>query len=800
MGGSCSAQRQRAFGRQERQNNHGYGAFYQTEDGIPPPCHRSVRHSVISQVPDDSISALYPVDDTYVLDENNLRSPKRLIDLSIDSLCRALPFLEGELPAGLPQDIVDDIVKSLMQHSALNAATLRVLRNCEIGALNLAGCRGVSDAWLEPFSVKTPRSSPQLSNLSSPSDEETMECMDLGHFKKKSEEESENASCSTSSFVSASSTPISPTTDRLEPSNCVSSPSSLPVEDFVMHNPSIGPFLSQPNVTSSLFLLDLRGSQGLTDRGLTQLSNLGSLEVAKLDNCHSLAGRGLVAFASSHRLHTLSLANCRRLTDEAVINISHLLSIENLSLDGCRCLTDRSLVAISNLYDLRKLDLSQCDLITDEGLEHLEELEVLEELSLGWCKMITNHGLNTLTRQPGRSLLRVLRLARCPVTDEGIAYVARLSSLTALDVNGCSNIGSAALGKTLAALPNLENLDVSYCPGILRTSWQDKIKSLKSLELCYSGIRDVHLSRFSHLPALEELNLDSSPVGDWAISHLTENCVTPNLKNLDLADTDLTDLGMAHLPKFTKLTRLSLFYCNITNAGLRHLSLMTHLEVLNLDSRDISDDGLAHLRSLTNLKSLDIFSGRITDAGCAHLSRVNSLETLELCGGGIGDLGCTLLAGLENLTSLNLSQNERITNRGAAALAALSKLRALNLSNTRVNSAALRFLSGLVHLQSLAVYGCHGIDNTEGLVRFQNGLPNLKCLKMNIPTDNDGIVHHLPGMNDDSDAEDDEFLRAEVDGDDDSNVHNHLHMGADMEDSDGESQQFEDASIYSDND
>jgi len=314
-----------------------------------------------------------------------------------------------------------------------------------------------------------------------------------------------------------------------------------------------------------------------------------------------------------------------------------------------------------------------------------------------------------------------------------------------------------------------------------RTSWQGKIESLKSLELCYSGVRDGHLARLSNLPVLEELNLDSCPVGDWAIAHLADNDVVPQLKNLDLADTDLTDLGMVHLAKFSNLTRLSLFYCNITNAGLRHLSAISTLEILNLDSREISDNGLAHLRTLSNLKSLDIFSGRITDAGCAHISRIKSLETLELCGGGVGDLGCTLLASLENLTSLNLSQNERITNRGAAALAALSKLRALNLSNTRVNSAALRFLGGLVHLQSLAVYGCRGIDDKDGLMKFQNGLPSLKCLKMNMPSDKDGIVRQFSDAGDDSDSEDDDFLAAEgvLDSDDDSAIHNGMNEDTD---------------------
>jgi Leucine-rich repeat (LRR) protein len=287
-----------------------------------------------------------------------------------------------------------------------------------------------------------------------------------------------------------------------------------------------------------------------------------------------------------------------------------------------------------------------------------------------------------------------------------------------------------------------------------RTSWQGGIKTLKSLELCYSGVRDSHLIKLTHLPALEELNLDSCLVGDGAISHLADGNVVPNLKSLDLADTDLTDLGMVHIAKFKNLTRLSLFYCNITNRGLRHLANLTQLEALNLDSREIGDDGLWHLRHLEKLKSLDIFSGRVTDSGCAHIAKIKSLDSLELCGGGVGDLGCTLLATLENLTSLNLSQNERITNRGAAALAILTNLKTLNLSHSQVNSHALCYFSGLLKLQSLALYGCTGIDENNGLDRLQNGLPNLKCLRMNTVSPDDGVIMQTDNDSDDGDEDD----------------------------------------------
>jgi len=164
------------------------------------------------------------------------------------------------------------------------------------------------------------------------------------------------------------------------------------------------------------------------------------------------------------------------------------------------------------------------------------------------------------------------------------------------------------------------------------------------------------------------------------------------------------------------------------------------------------------LVKLTNLQSLDIFSGRVTDVGCAHVSKIKSLESLELCGGGVGDLGCTLLATLDNLSSLNLSQNERITNRGAAALAALSNLKALNLSNTRVNASALRFFCGLVNLQSLALYGCRGVeDGSVPLDNLQSELPRLKCLRLNPQSENDGRINVHDGDSDDESDSEEEY-------------------------------------------
>jgi len=88
-----------------------------------------------------------------------------------------------------------------------------------------------------------------------------------------------------------------------------------------------------------------------------------------------------------------------------------------------------------------------------------------------------------------------------------------------------------------------------------------------------------------------------------------------------------------------------------------------------------------------------------------------------------------------------------------------------------------------VNLQSLTIYGCREIhDRGDGLVNFQNGLPNLKCFKVNKSVDVDGIVRHYTADSDDDD-DDDEYTDA---------IDNH--------EMDENESQFDDASIFSDHD
>lgn len=267
---------------------------------------------------------------------------------------------------------------------------MRALSNCELGTLCLADARGVNDEFLMALCSCSSGSfghrdhsgnipdSPDMAGNSSAHSSSLMrlDSMEIDEFDGADDAEDYD-SRSTSSFVSAYSSPVKSTGEIGDPGESSPLlPSVLPPPEFfslsspsttwlqpISRSPLIQPQMPAPlqyrgsdaaqgeesptfgslsipinNTTASLTLLDLRGSQRMSDRGLIQLASspLLALEVAKLDNCHGIIGKGMLAFSRSPRLHTLSLANCRRLTDEAIVNISHCTSLTSLNVGGCR--------------------------------------------------------------------------------------------------------------------------------------------------------------------------------------------------------------------------------------------------------------------------------------------------------------------------------------------------------------------------------------------------------------------------------------------------------------------------------
>lgn len=199
---------------------------------------------------------------------------------------------------------------------------------------------------------------------------------------------------------------------------------------------------------------------------------------------------------------------------------------------------------------------------------------------------------------------------------------------------------------------------------------------IQYLDLTYLN-KEEELVHIKHLTGLLGLNLQNTWITDVGIAHLSG---FSNLSELKIDATYITNNGLASLSNLGNLKKLSLKDINgVSDNGLKYLAELTSLEALILPYT-ISDNGLAYLKNLTKLKELELQNASITDAGLVHLKKLSSLETLDLSGTRISHEGLIHLIAITKLKTLDL-YGTRITinDRGLFHLNKLTKLELLIL-------------------------------------------------------------------------------------------------------------------------
>ena len=278
-------------------------------------------------------------------------------------------------------------------------------------------------------------------------------------------------------------------------------------------------------------------------------------------------------------------------------------------------------------------------------------------------------------------------------------------------------------------------------------------------------LRDLTGDDFFQSVALVEF---MRPVTDDDLTHLA---ALPEIETLSFlylsshAGGNVTDAGLAHLPRPDRLVRfhasdmsigdaflerlanasgledLALGDTHITHRGIASLGGLKSLEYMSIADRDLGDAALEALPPLPALKRLALNGWNITDAGLAHLARQHSLSMLMLSNTSIGDEGLAHLAKLESLTTLHIS-NTRITDAGLRHLARLPNLRALDLQSTEVRGPGLRHIATLV--EDWLILKRTRID--DAALRELKGAERLLCLDLEDTAITDAGLVHLHGL------------------------------------------------------
>lgn len=97
--------------------------------------------------------------------------------------------------------------------------------------------------------------------------------------------------------------------------------------------------------------------------------------------------------------------------------------------------------------------------------------------------------------------------------------------------------------------------------------------------------------------------------------------IAPNVVEVDLSRTKVTDEGLKHIGKLARLTHLNLSRTQITDKGIAHLSGLRSLEYLNLYGTGVSDAVLPMLAKHRRLKALYAWKTKITSEGLSKLRK-----------------------------------------------------------------------------------------------------------------------------------------------------------------------------------
>lgn len=468
--------------------------------------------------------------------------------------------------------------------------------------------------------------------------------------------------------------------------------------------------LHRINITSNaLQKLVLQKQESLTTLSL-QCPNLQEVD---LSDCESLTSSVCSVFGDGGgcpMLRSLVLDNCESLTMVG-LSSSYLVS---LSLTGCRAMT--------------ALHLSCPNLLTVnlDGCDHLEEASFcpvgLESLNLGICPKLSILKIEA-------SKIVVLELKGC-----GVLARASIScpSLTALDASFCRQFMDDSLSNTSASCPLIETLILSSClsVGFVGLSSLKCLQRLTLLDLSYTFLINLQpvfdtcsqlvilklsackyltdssldaLYKEGALPALRELDLSYSSVGQSAISGLLAACT--NLVNVNLNGcANFHDLIWGSSDESSEIV-VDICPSNSVPLGneeaLRNSEHM--LEILNCIG-------------CPNIKKVTIPSS----APCFHLSKLNlnlSTNLKEV------DLACV------NLSSLNLS------NCSSLEILKLDCPRLTNLqlpACTMLPEAAIEAAISRCSMLEILNISCTKV-NTEYFERFRTVCPSLKRIQSSPP-------------------------------------------------------------------
>jgi len=233
---------------------------------------------------------------------------------------------------------------------------------------------------------------------------------------------------------------------------------------------------------------------------------------------------------------------------------------------------------------------------------------------------VSDGDLLELARMPQ---LQRLDLSRTRITDQGLSYLKKVSTLRDVNLSYAEKIGDPAHA--------------------IVKEW----KQLVRLNLRGTVIADETAAAAATLPNLEILDIADTIVGDPGIEALSG---APGLKELSMGSIRMSEVGYQSLRQFTGLRLLDLSgnrplsTPRLSARAVEAIASLKQLRVLKLGHLRFPAKSVPVLKSLENLERLELeFCPEINDDVLPHLASWKSLRWVDLHGTKTTDKGIAAL-------------------------------------------------------------------------------------------------------------------------------------------------------------
>eukprot|EP01111_Echinosteliopsis_oligospora_P007335 TRINITY_DN2220_c0_g1_i2.p1 TRINITY_DN2220_c0_g1~~TRINITY_DN2220_c0_g1_i2.p1 ORF type:complete len:469 (-),score=73.65 TRINITY_DN2220_c0_g1_i2:79-1485(-) len=293
-------------------------------------------------------------------------------------------------------------------------------------------------------------------------------------------------------------------------------------------------------------------------KAMEQSSRLSCVRSVNINNSNIKTSAVEYIIEHSPCLKEIRFHNLKLTERIAKLLVACCPALEQVYMEGGMT-TDECLELLSNgAIRLKSINLHKVENITTTGICH-----IIKNTNLSFLNFNGISGWDIRTLAPYCTHFTSMDLGSSNnLTDEDLKSLTKnCSKLRFISLKQCRAITDTGVQELIMDCPQLADLNISACNKISQPSIQHAMQSLHFLNsLNISRLKSVHPIPFPRFPyrimtSLTAIDMSFTNISDDDLRFLSEFC--PYLKTLKITGcTGITDDGMLHLAKCTKLTNL----------------------------------------------------------------------------------------------------------------------------------------------------------------------------------------------------------------------------------------------------